>query len=217
MEQIPIGVLVLDCKFPDPFWYHFGHLTTCRSGLFGLFSFGMTVSSLQLAMFNLTTIENLNRRSAVWTFAVRIPDYILAKFDAHYAPPFRTVTYPLQPVSSGPEASPEDPTTGERHVFAILQTQPGENPYDLGSPLKNLQQVLGYTICDWLLPLKQSPCADHGSLESAFALGPVVTRIRREAGLAPLVEGEIPDTGSNNNNNKQSRHERRRGKSRRRH
>lgn len=182
--------------------------------MFGLFSFGMTVSSLQFAMLNLTTIENLNRRSAVWTLAIRIPDHILNKLDAQWAPTYRTVTYPLQPVPSGPHAAPPpaDPTTGERHVFAILQTLPGENPFDLGSPLRNLQQVLGYTIFDWLLPLRHSPCADHSSLESAFTLGPVVTRLKREAGLEAPVEGEASESG-----NRRSRHHRKRGKSRRRH
>ena len=180
-----------------------------RSGLFCFFSLGMTISSLQLAMFNLTTIENLNRRSVVWTIAVRVPDHVLNKFNAQCVPTFRTVAYPLQPVPSGPEAPHEDPATGERHVFAILQTQPGDNPFDLGSAFKNLQQVLGFNVLDWLLPLKQSPCADHSSLESAFALGPVITRIKREAGLESPGEEEIPDPTN--------RRDRKRGKSRQRH
>lgn len=181
--------------------------------MFGLFTFGMTISSLQLAMLNLSTIENLNRRSAVWTLAIRIPNHILHKLNTQWAPTYRTITYPLQPVPSGPQAAPPpaDPMTGERHVFAILQTLPGENPFDLGSPLRNLQQVLGYTIFDWLLPLKHSPCADHGSLESAFALGPVVTRLKREAGLEASAE-EGSESG-----NRRSRHHRKRGKSRQRH
>ena len=180
-----------------------------RSGLFCFFSLGMTISSLQLAMFNLTTIENLNRRSVVWTIAVRVPDHVLNKFNAQCAPTFRTVTYPLQPVPSGPETPREDPTTGERHVFAILQTSPGDNPFDLGSAFKNLQQVLGFSVLDWLLPFKQSPCADHSSLESAFALGPVITQIKREAGLESPSEEEIPDPTT--------RQGRKRGKSRQRH
>lgn len=159
-------------------------------------------------MHNLTTIENLNRQSAVWTLAIRVPDRILSKFNAQLAPPYRLVSYPLQPEPPGPETPTEVPPTGKQHVFAILQTSPGENPYDLGSPLKNLQQVLGFTIFDWLLPLKHSPCADHSSLESAFALGPVVTRIKREAGLDP---GDTSDPG-----HRHVKRDRKRGKSRRR-
>ncbi|KAB8201729.1 zf-DHHC-domain-containing protein [Aspergillus parasiticus] len=158
------------------------------SCLFGIFTLGMTLSSVQLAMYNLTTIENLNRRSAVWTLAIRVPKHMLSKLDpeSRWAPTFRTITYPLPPMPRNTEATPEHqqyPPTGEHHVFAILQTLPGENPFDLGTSFKNLQQVLGYSILDWLLPLKQSPCADHSSLESAFTLGPVVQRLKAEAGL----------------------------------
>ncbi|KAL4808719.1 DHHC palmitoyltransferase-domain-containing protein [Aspergillus unguis] len=191
------------------------------SGFFGLFTFGMTMSSLQLAAFNLTTIENLNRRSVVWTLAIRVPNHVL-KRGSQWAPTFRTITYPLPPFPPYPPQAPQAPgppeaqpthlearhdnqpappappalapppvlppptnpnSTTEQHVFAILQTSPGENPFALGSPLKNLQQVLGHSIADWLLPIKRSPCADHNSTESEFAMGPVVSRLRREAGL----------------------------------
>jgi palmitoyltransferase len=52
---------------------------------------------------------------------------------------------------------------------------------------------MGHSIGDWLLPLKQSPCADHSSSESAFALGPVVTRLKQEAGLIPAP---APESGN---------------------
>ncbi|GES64271.1 palmitoyltransferase pfa5 [Aspergillus terreus] len=166
------------------------------SGLFGLFTFGMTLSSVQLAMYNVTTIENLNRRSVVWTLAIRVPQHLLAKLtpNSQWAPTFRTITYPLPPMPPNPEAMPGTghqqliPPPGEQHVFAILQTLPGENPFDLGSPLKNLQQVMGYSLLDWILPLKHSPCADHSSMESAFAMGPVVSRLKQEAGLEARLD-----------------------------
>ncbi|KAL2868501.1 DHHC family palmitoyltransferase [Aspergillus lucknowensis] len=171
------------------------------SGFFGIFTFGMTLSSLQLAAFNLTTIENLSRRSVVWTLAIRVPNHVLSRLQpgSRWAPTFRTITYPLPPITSPPLPSHQDagegkpppapptfpppPVNGEQHVFAILQTLPGENPFDLGSPLKNLQQVLGSSITDWFLPLKYGKCGDHSTLESEFALGPVVTRLKKEAGL----------------------------------
>lgn len=166
----------------------------------------MTVSTLQLAVYNLTTIENLSRRSAVWTLAIRVPDRLVNSFnsDSGMIPTFPTITYPLQPTPPVPETqeNPNPTQPEERHVFAILQTQPGENPFDLGSWFKNLQQVLGFSLLDWILPLKQSPCADHSSLESAFALGPVVTRLKREAGLEPSAH----EASSND----QPRHERKR-------
>lgn len=170
------------------------HLTNRRSSFFGLFTFGMSVSTIQLACYNLTTIENLSRRSAVWTLAIRVPDHLVSKLNSEsgWAPTFATISYPLQPTPPATDLQNRDTP---RHVFAILQTQPGENPFDLGSWLKNLQQVLGYSLWEWLLPIKQSPCANHSSLESAFALGPVVSRIKREAGLEPAegASSESPD------------------------
>ncbi|OJJ48355.1 hypothetical protein ASPZODRAFT_130357 [Penicilliopsis zonata CBS 506.65] len=160
------------------------------SGLFGLFSCGMTLSSLQLALQNLSTIEHIDHRATIWTLAIRVPDHLLNATESQWAPTFRTITYPLQSLSPPAEAEPgpgpgqqEDSLKpdAERRVFAILQTRQGENPFDLGSPLKNLQQVMGYSVLDWLLPLRESPCTDHSSEESAFALGPVVSRLKQEA------------------------------------
>ncbi|OQE19415.1 hypothetical protein PENSTE_c015G04220 [Penicillium steckii] len=160
------------------------------SGLFGFFTAGMSLTSLQLAALNLTTIENLNRQSVVWTLAIRIPEHVSAQLfspGSPLAPTFHTVSLPLElPIA-------------ERHVFAILHTQPGENPFSLGSPFKNLQQIMGYSITDWLLPIKQSPCADHSSQESDFALGPVVTRLKQEAGFLPP-----PENGNERPNSKHS-------------
>ncbi|KAJ5182782.1 hypothetical protein N7492_000398, partial [Penicillium capsulatum] len=162
------------------------------SAFFGFFSAGMALSSIQLAMWNVTTIENLNRRSIVWTLAIRVPEHLLERLwvsDSPWAPTFRMVSYPSEPPIFPSQTQPTDPSTQERHVFAILHTLPGENIFDLGSPFKNLQQVMGYNVLDWLLPFTQSPCADHSSLQSAFALGPVVTRIKQEAGLANPENG----------------------------
>ncbi|KAL4952251.1 DHHC palmitoyltransferase-domain-containing protein [Aspergillus filifer] len=178
------------------------------SGFFGLFTFGMTLSSLQLAAMNLTTIENLNRRSAVWTLAIRVPNHILYRLrpNSGWAPTFTTITYPLPAIPPPPPPMPTHPGPGtdnqqpqpppppppqpintvppsERHTFAILQTTPGENPFDLGDPILNIKQVMGHSILDWFLPLRLGPCADHTSHESEFATGPVVSRLRREAGL----------------------------------
>jgi palmitoyltransferase len=105
------------------------------------------------------------------------------------------VSYP--PATPSTPGRPQtDASTGEKHVFAILHTLPGENPFDLGSPFKNLQQVMGYSVADWFLPIKQSPCADHSSMESDFALGPVVTRLKQEAGLVPHENGNGATTQS---------------------
>ncbi|KAF9248171.1 hypothetical protein DTO006G1_1413 [Penicillium roqueforti] len=182
------------------------------SGLFAFFTAGMTLSSVQMGVANITTIENLNRGSVVWTLAIRVPEYLLERLwaaESPWAPTFRMVSYPLQTSSSPTQLqttipSPdEDVVPGERHVFAILHTLPGQNPFDLGSSLKNLQQIMGYNIVDWLLPIKQSPCADHSSMESYFALGPVVTRLRLEAGLTPPETGAVPQSPHPGRNHRQ--------------
>lgn len=155
----------------------------------------MTLSSVQMGIFNITTIENLNRRTAVWTLAIRVPEYLLDRLwdtQSPWAPTFRMVSYPPETSTAG-QPPTTNPSTGERHVFAILHTLPGENPFDLGSPFKNLQQVMGRSIADWLLPIKQSPCADHSSMESHYAFGPVVTRLKQEAGLVPPENGAVSD------------------------
>ena len=187
-----IGVFVWACEYillkysslSDPIF---------RSAFFGFFSAGMTLSSVQLAMWNVTTIENLNRQSIVWTLAIRVPEHLLERLwvrESPWAPTFRMVSYPPQPPPTSPsQAQTTDVSTEEKHVFAILHTSPGENIFDLGSGFKNLQQVMGYNVLDWFLPIKQSPCADHSSLQSAFALGPVVTRLKQEAGLASAENG----------------------------
>ena len=135
-------------------------LTGCRSTMFLFFSFGMAFSSLQFALKNLTTIENLNKGTAIWTFAVRLPDE-----------PTRSLAQP--PPSS--DHSPPPP-------IAILKTKPGDNPWDLG-PLENLKSVMGERILDWVLPIKASPCSIHDRADCAYRLGPVLRRLGQESGL----------------------------------
>jgi len=143
------------------------------SGLFGLFTVVMTGSSLQFVFLNLTSIENLQRETKIWTLAVYIP----------HPPPrttivsFQTITYPLnRSYQNPPEIAPPSRT------FAILHSKPGESPFDLGYS-KNFQSVMGHSFLDWVLPIRYSPLCDHSSGESAFPLGPVIQRMRQDAGI----------------------------------
>ncbi|KAJ5735584.1 uncharacterized protein N7483_000709 [Penicillium malachiteum] len=177
--------LIISAYFTAELRRDTGSVNPHLSGFFGFFTFSMTVSSLQMAMMNITTIENLGRRSRVWTLAIRVPDHLLQRLwvtESPWAPTFRMVSYPPEAPTTPPQPQTTDPSTEQRYVFAILHTQPGENPYDLGG-WKNLQQVMGYNLTDWLIPWKPSPCTDHSSQESAFALGPVVARLKQDAGL----------------------------------
>jgi len=131
------------------------------ASLYGLFSFGMGISSLYSTSQNLTTIENLNKGNAVYSLAVC--------------------------TGSGPVEPPQGSTVGKPvyvRSFIILQTDAGDNPWDLG-PLRNLKSVLGDSYIDWLLPLKYSPCTKHDRVDGHFEFGPVLQKLKQRNGLIP--------------------------------
>lgn len=132
----------------------------------------MTGSSLNFLWLNSSTIENLSRRTKVWQLAVHIP----RPLDSAAATRLPTIAYPLVSPNSPPEQAPHG------KVFAILRSKPGENPWDRGA-LENIRSVMGKHWYDWILPIKHSPCCNHEREDSQFALGPVVDRMRTEAGL----------------------------------
>lgn len=189
----------------------------------------MSGTTLQLASINTSTIENLSRRSKVWMLAIYISPQqyqrMTSRQNGQWALTFPTVTFPTQqptPVSTttSTEADPQstvsngvtNTTTNNTNntnqpasnirMFAILRTQPGENPFDLGDPLKNLQQVMGHTLWDWLLPLRVAPCVDHSSTMSAYLMGPVVDRLKREAGIS--FEDDDAEGDVHNNHQQQT-------------
>ena len=196
----------VDSSWIDVHWT----LALAFAALFLLFSGGMFASSFQLALVNVTTVENLSRHSKVWYLAVWMPrpEETIEKIEKRPGKKsIRTISYPRPPEEQEAllqrsrtdtlPAAPRQPPPMDKSVrspirtFAILETPPGANPWDLG-PLRNAQEVMGYSFLDWLLPLKHSPCASHGDGESMFKLGPVVQEMRNAAGL---VEGQ-DDNGS---------------------
>lgn len=68
-------------------------------------------------------------------------------------------------------------------TFAILSTEAGDNPWSLGSPLLNMEALMGTNLFDWLLPIQRSPCCNHEDPESYYALGPAVDRLRARFGF----------------------------------
>lgn len=141
----------------------------------------MTGSSLQFAIINTTTIENLSRKSIVWTLAIHMPK-----------PPetptgFRTVSFSTVTSPSGSIVFAKEKASGAIKTFAILHTKPGESPFDLG-PYQNFKSVMGDHWYDWLLPIKYSPCCNHDRKDGQFAMGPVVQRMRAEAGITSTEE-----------------------------
>lgn len=137
----------------------------------------MTGSSLQFALVNTTTIENLSRRTIVWTLAIHLRN------DPETSTGFRTVSFSLSPSTTDPVAPGEGQAPGAIKTFAILHTKPGENPFDLG-PYQNFKTVMGDHWYDWLLPIRYSPCCNHDRKDSQFPMGAVVQRMRAEAGIA---------------------------------
>jgi palmitoyltransferase len=69
-----------------------------------------------------------------------------------------------------------------RRTFAILQAEPGENPWHLGY-LQNFKSVMGDSIIEWLLPIRHSPCSRHDSMVSDYQFGPLVEELKRRYGL----------------------------------
>ncbi|GAB7359674.1 hypothetical protein MBLNU230_g6853t1 [Neophaeotheca triangularis] len=88
-----------------------------------------------------------------------------------------TITYPLHL----PQDRPPVPAPVLR-TFAILRTEPGMNPWDLG-PYQNLVQIFGNRLHHWLLPVRFSPCTDHSSTVSHFPLGMDFADLLEDAGL----------------------------------
>lgn len=139
----------------------------------------MTGSSLQFALINSTTIENLSRMSIVWTLAIYMPRA------PEVSSGFRTISFsPTKTLpSSAATKNTEQDQSDKIRTFAILHTKPGENPFDLG-PYQNFMSVMGEKWYDWFLPLRYSPCCNHDRQDGQFAMGPVVQRMRQEAGIA---------------------------------
>ena len=141
----------------------------------------MTGSSLQFTLINTTTIENLSRKSIVWTLAVHMPK------PPETSTGFRTVSFSTATSRRDSDESAEQPPASAIKTFAILHTKPGENPFDLG-PYQNFKAVMGDHWYDWLLPIRSSPCCNHDRRDGQFAMGPVVQRIRAEAGITSPKE-----------------------------
>lgn len=168
------------------------------SAFFGLFSFLMTVTSMRYIFLNMTNVDILSLPHKVYYLAVRVPWG--TRGDG-----FSVVVYPLtKPESSRRDRKRDanDPRTTRRaaeeqedappatsrddlatRTFAILKTNPGENPWDLG-PWRNWQSVMGTNPLDWLLPIRHSPCANHENLESIYPMDRILDQLRSRYGLS---------------------------------
>ena len=163
------------------------------SAIFGLFSLIMTITSARYILINLTTVDFLKSKNVVHQLAIRVPR------GTPPGPNYHVITYPLPTSPSGMSLSGMT-VTDERfapsprdrlatRTFAIVRTEMGENPWDLGY-YGNWKSVMGERAVDWFLPVKGSPCARHEAGESFYEMGPLYGKLRARFGLAPLREGE---------------------------
>ncbi|KAK4945558.1 Palmitoyltransferase pfa5 [Elasticomyces elasticus] len=107
------------------------------------------------------------------------------------------------------EATGNSRATPETRTFAILETKPGANPFDRG-PFNNFKEVMGYTVFDWLIPLRLSPLVDHSDPVSMYKLGKVVKKMARKAGIAD-EDAEVDGDGTSEQ--EKPRHKKRRRRS----
>ncbi|KAI1130995.1 DHHC palmitoyltransferase-domain-containing protein [Nemania abortiva] len=168
------------------------------AAFFGLFSFLMTVTSMRYIFLNMTNVDILAFHQKVYQLAVRVPR-------GTRSDNFGVIVYPLTKPRTGvedrkrgvntlnlkghvieeqadvlPATSRDDLAT---RTFAILETHPGENPWDLG-PWRNWQSVMGTSPLDWALPIRHSPCTNHDNLESLYRMDRILEQLRSRYGLS---------------------------------
>ncbi|KAK4125111.1 zf-DHHC-domain-containing protein [Parathielavia appendiculata] len=157
------------------------------AALFGLFTLTMTLTSIRYILINLTTVDYVKSKNIVHQLAIRVP---------RGTPPgqnYNVITYPLPEHTNG-SGQPGQLTRNEsssardqlaRRTFAIVRTEMGENPWDLGY-YRNWKSVMGDNLIDWLLPINESPCAKYESNESFYEMGPLYHQLRVRFGLPEL-------------------------------
>nr|XP_036580870.1 palmitoyltransferase pfa5 [Colletotrichum truncatum]KAF6788942.1 palmitoyltransferase pfa5 [Colletotrichum truncatum] len=152
------------------------------AGFFGLFTFLMTATSWRFIFLNITNIDAL-RKSWTHQLALRVPNNTVSGSG------YGIVTYPLpkypQGVPTSSDGTVDSTSPRDRlatRVFAVVSTEPDENPWDLGWR-RNWTSVMGNSLIDWLLPIRGSPCAIHDSMHSDYEMGPVLQALRARHGL----------------------------------
>lgn len=143
------------------------------ASFFCLFALGMSVTATHSTCVALTGVEQLGHLSRKYFLAVHVPkgENGMPKIGGS-----ETEVGGVQTQSLVTVVYPGDRT------FVVLQTQPGDRPWDLGSPLANWKEVMGNNVMDWLLPLKMSPCCNEDG-RTFFRFGPAVDRLLERHGL----------------------------------
>ena len=157
------------------------------AGLFGLFALTMTLTSMRYIFINLTTVDYLKSKNVVHQLAIRVPQGTPSGQN------YNVITYPLPNSTNGSETgSPRDQLA--TRTFAVVRTEMGENPWDLGY-YRNWKSVMGDNLIDWLFPFNESPCAKHEDDESFYELGPLYHQLRARFGLPEVPAGKGAGAG----------------------
>lgn len=168
------------------------HPIIALAAFFGLFTFGMTSISLRYIFVNLTNVEILREKTMVLQLAVRVPN------DTESSPDLHIVSYPLPEAgrasNSGISARQEGPSAARDRLatrrFAVVRTQMGENPWDLGV-YANWKSVMGTNVLDWLMPIRDSPCVSHEDNTSFYKMGPLYKELRARYSLPSVAEEAV--------------------------
>lgn len=157
----------------------------------------------------MTNVDALSSRSKVYQLAVHVPRGTVS------TDKFSVVTYPLPKldeqlngrsngvVENGNGASGAGIESGvgsatrddlATRTFAILKTEPGENPWNVGV-WRNWQTVMGTNIFDWFLPVQRSPCATHESHESFYPMGHALADVLARYGLSGVAGKDSDKAG----------------------
>jgi palmitoyltransferase len=161
------------------------------ASFFGLFTFGMSTLSTRYIFLNLTNVEELRQKSTVHQLAIRVPS------DTEPGPQYYLISYPLPERGLNPKtqsSSSAEQTTSPRDLlatrkFAVVKTQLGENPWDVG-PYRNWVSVMGSNIIDWILPIHHSPCITAESNTSFYEMGSVYDELKTRYSLPQLADGD---------------------------
>lgn len=147
----------------------------------------MTTLSVRYIFLNLTNVEDLRQKSTVHQLAIRVP------LDTEPGPQYYLISYPLpepalgsqtQSSSSGETATTLRDSLASRK-FAVVKTQLGENPWDVG-PYRNWISVMGTSILDWVFPIRHSPCISAETNTSFYQMGPLYHELRTRYSLPRL-------------------------------
>ncbi|KAH6628702.1 DHHC palmitoyltransferase-domain-containing protein [Chaetomium tenue] len=160
------------------------------AALFGLFTFTMTATSMRYILVNLTTIDYLKSKNVVHQLAIRVPQ------GTRPSQSYNVVTYPLPKSTDTTKPTLQTITTESSsprdqlaiRTFAIVKTEMGENPWNLGY-YRNWKSVMGDNLIDWLLPIEGSPCSRYEDGESFYEMGPLYQELRTRFCLPDLSTG----------------------------